>query len=245
MKTTQRKRIRASKCLDFLHDHPISPDIISSSGLPDCLYISLQPCCKNGYSSSAKHGISIYRDDPLAEKFKAEFDKEYEGEKQNDFDSIDIPYKDKFGEPWRFDHVEYWYEISFKVFEGNVKSKTDYFDFKKWANYGGLESGAYSFEDAIIEGTKWVKKTFGNFGYNSFLTPEEIENHKHHNMFNSKKCEDREGFYEMIDNDKYIDVHNGHKNLRWLKWFMTTDYAKEHWSCEFKKWNKQIHKQGQ
>jgi len=245
MYMTQKKRIRAAKCLEFLEDHPISPDLFNCSGLPDCLHIALIPCCKNGLSKWAKYGVSVYRDDPLAEKYKDQFKKEYKDKQLESFDSIEIPYEEKYGEPWRFSHVEYWYETTFRVFDGDVNSETDYFDFKKWTSYAGPQGGANTFEDAIIEATKEVKKVFGSFKHDSFLTPEEIENNKKESMFFTEKCKDNDELYELHRNHKHIFVHDGHKNLRWLKWFMTTEYAKKNWEYYFKEWEAQIKKQNQ
>lgn len=228
--TDQKLRVEAADALDFLRNHPaINPEILGDS-LFDGMWFSMVPCCKNGKSEWAKKGVTIYKGDEGWEKYKAQFDEEYKDDPNEELQTIDIPYEEKYGEPWEFDHVEYWYELTFWVFEGNPYHESEYMDYKNWGRYGGPEGGANTFEDMIIECAKEVEKAFGKFNlWNDFRTTEEEKNNSDQIMFFFEPCKDKPEYKEMIRNEQHVDIHNGLTNLRWLKWFVETDYAKENW----------------
>ena len=237
----QKKRIKAANALEFLRNHPaLNPEVMGDS-LFDGAWFDMARCCKRGLSEGAKRGVNIYRGDKGWERFKKRFDREWEedyGDRDwkneeeyktyRDTQFIDVSYKEKFGEPWRFDHVEYWYELTFFIFEGNPYND-EYIDFKKWMRYGGPEGGANTFEDMIIKAARDAKKAYGNFNiYKDFITPEEKKNNEEESMF----IRDADGRINLNlkRNSNYAPVYNSLINLRWLEWFMETDYCKKNWT---------------
>jgi hypothetical protein len=206
-------------------------------------------CCKRGKSEWCKNGgVSIFMGQKGWEKFKDRFDEEYkdDNETPDGLKSIDVPYEEMYGEPWEFDHVEYWYELTFFAFEGNPYKEPyeeqGYMDNAAWGRYGGPHGGANTFDDMLIECADKVKAIYGNFdSYNDFITDAEKENNKQDNFF-LKETSDSTPYISMIRNPNYIDVNNGLRNLRWLKWFIETDYCKKEWDCEMGKFRTLIAK---
>jgi len=240
------KNYKAYSSLMFLREHPsISPDITGDS-LADGVWFMMAPCCKNGRSESGKDYISINKGDPGWEKYKDKFDEEYKDCPDEEFQSVDVPYEEVYGEPWAYDHMEYWYEITFFVFDGNPYESDimEQYNPKNYMRYGGPHGGALSFEDMAIKVADEVKEIYGDWNsYPDFYKQTEL------------KCQDVEdyGMFEAQNglevnirkwksNDNYVDVNQGLINLRWLKWFIETDYAKKEWAEERLVWKKLVKK---
>jgi hypothetical protein len=235
----QEDRIKAIDALEFLRCHPATHPEVLGDSMFDGMWFHMEKCCKHGKSEwCGKDGVAVYAsDEGMYEKYKDKFDEEMKEypETEKDLTSIHIPYEEFYGEPWVFDHVEYWYETTFWVFMGDPYSDKDYLDYKNWQRYQGPMGGANTFEEMIIDCAKQVKEKLGDFGLDDFYLPEEIENHKHHNLFLSSSAFDDEGYglnLPLVRDEKYVDVNNGIRNLRWLEWFMGTDYYKENWNYE-------------
>ena len=130
------------------------------------------------------------------------------------------------------------------VFQGNpYDDKFADMDPKNWARYAGPEGGANSWEDMTIGCASEVKKVFGDFNtHESFLTKAEKLNHEDERSFSFEPSKKNSKLSTFNSNPKFIHVDNGVMNLRWLKWFMTTDYAKKDWEECFKEWNGLIEK---
>jgi hypothetical protein len=140
-------------------------------------------CCKHGTSKYAgTEGIEVYKSDPNWKKYKEYF--------KDDNDEACVPYEVIHGEPWKADHMEYWYEICFMIFEGNPYDRDDLYKFEKWGRYSGPEGGANSFEEMLIKG-----------GYDRVAKAYILYRHQHNTLRNVKSImEDT----EMID--KYLDI---------------------------------------
>jgi len=237
----QEKRIEAANALDFLRCHPA----VASDSVGDSMFggfwFYMAECCKHGVSKDAAGvTIHVYPDDKDAERFADQFAKEHgEDWRIKEYEhmyDIDVPYEEYYGEPWVFDHVEYWYETTFFVFIGNPYDNLAEYDRKNWQGCVGPEGGANTWEDMIIDCAKSIKEAFGDFdNCDSFLTDAEKHNHEKENVCFFVDC-GRDGLKSMKWNKNYIRIDEGLINLRWLKWFMATDYAKEHWEDNFKEW---------
>lgn len=240
----QVKRIKAANALVFLKGHPAFCADISGDSLFEGAWFSMIKCCKNSMSEASKMGVTIFRGDKGWTKYKDRFEEEYKDELDEEFQSIEIPYEEKYGEPWKFDHMEYWCETSFLVYEGNPYSSIkEHYDIKKWGRYSGPNSFANTFEDMLIDCAKKVKKCFGSFDeYKDFRLPEEIRNHKENEVFHMKPITKgkHKGCSEMIHNKEHVDIYSGLVNLRWLKWFIETDYCKKNWGYHMKDFKKHI-----
>lgn len=122
-------RQEAVRARAFLLDHPaVGGDHFDYR----LFWWSIQSVCKRGYSEDSKGMVTVHYDSPLAAKFKAEIEKEYEDDpemlsKCPFMCSIYKTYEEVFGEPWVYDHVEYWWELSFIVYEGDVSRES-----KEW-----------------------------------------------------------------------------------------------------------------
>ena len=108
---------------------------------------------------------------------------------------------------------------------------------KKWDRYGGPEGGANSFEEMLIAVADDVKSAFGDFNfYDSFMTDAESKNHEDVEPMFFEPVSDKPGYKSITFNDEYVRIGQGLTNLRWLKWFMDTDYAKENWNSQLNGW---------
>jgi hypothetical protein len=244
----EKKKIKACNSLGFLRNHPALSSTESDS-MFDGNWFMMAKCCKRGFSESAKRSVSIYKGEKGWAKFKTRFEEECKDESflPARLQSIDITYKEKYGELWKFDHVEYWYETSFFLFDGdNPYDSISHYDRKNWGGYLGPMGGARTFEDAIIKQANQVKRAFGSFSlYNDKLfTQAEINNHKQVRAFNSSKIKSgkNKGLHTLNRNTEHMDVSDAVLNLRWLEWFVETDYCKKNWECSIKEFKAKTRK---
>ena len=211
----QAKRIKAIDALEFLRCHPAFSTDVFGDSLFDGAWFWMAKCCKRGRSEDSKrYGVTIHRGDKGWRKYEDRFEEEYKDDDiPKNKQSIEISYEEWYGEPWVFDHVEYWYETTFFVFEGNPYGGTlEHIDIKKWGRYAGPQGGEKSFEDMVIDCAKKVKKAFGNFhDYRDFRLAEEDKNHKAHDCFHLKEIKkgDSKGNFRMKSNKDYIAIYNG------------------------------------
>jgi hypothetical protein len=235
-----KKQIKAKNSLDFLREHPAFSSVEGDS-LFDGLWFSMQACCKHGNNEHAgRSGITVWGDNPKFKEYKDLF-KEEKG-LSDKLQSVNVPYERYFGKPWKFDHMEYWYELTFFVFKGNPYIDKETWDFKNWDRYAGPEGGERSFEDMLIKIEQQVKKIYGDFNSNKdFLTEEEKTNNKIVDPFCRKKKINK-NYNEVTFNPRFISVSKGLINNRWVKWFMNTKYAKDNWGHDFKEWQLQLKK---
>ncbi|MCK9154733.1 MAG: hypothetical protein M0P12_01315 [Paludibacteraceae bacterium] len=223
------QKLKTIEALEFLKEHPA---FAFESDNPICcgFWFGMHDVCKRGYSKSAINGITVFPSQKKNwEKFKHLLP---EDEKDDPCPSVEVKYADLFGEPWESHHVEFWWEISFFIWQGPKISCDNHlkiYDRINWQMCSGPEGGSRSFEDAIIKAAETVKKIYGDFCNEDFLTPEERFNHETENLFLSEN-------FTLEHNPKYIQITNDVFNLRWLKWFMTTEYAKKNWDFDFEEW---------
>lgn len=236
-------RRKAVTARAFMQSHPAIGEYFDSR----CFWWSLQEVCKRGITKDGP--ISVYYDSPEGEKFKAEFEEEnadeLEAMKKHPFMySLYKSYEEVYGEPWVYDHVEYWWELSFLVFDGDISRESkDRYKNESWGAYGFEQGGALTFEQCLVDAAEVTKKYLGDFDdYKDFHTDEEKANHEeknpfsfvpsdviHHNPITGKeeKCS------TMEHNDDYLNVHSGMINRRWLAWYAKTDRCKKDWDDQF------------
>jgi len=240
-----RLKKQARDAIEFLGEHPaIAPDALFGRAL----YFSIQDVCKRGYDRIvADLGVDIWPSSKHADKFKAEFEKEYKELEESYKDcpkdkmlkiekrlaKISVPYKKLYGEPWKYDHTEYWGEMSFFIYHGKPKDwmkERSLSNPYSWQAYGGLDMdfGARTFEELLIRMARKFKRQFGDFKADDFLTKKEKENHRKEESFFRIKLGKRP-MYRLKRNPKYIEVGPAELNHRWAKWYLTTPYGKEHW----------------
>ena len=218
---------KMNKAKDFLEQHPALGGG-SVFSIHDNLWYSAQKVCKRGFCELRDGEIDVRYSPENYKRYKELFDIELKEEPEiKEFCRITVPYKDHFGEPWKFDHVEYWGEMSFVMFQGMDYSK--YFDPLKWGRYAGIETSGRSFEELIINAAKAFKRTYGNFSEEDFLTEKEKENHAKEWPFFFVPCKDNPKLSRMEDNKKYFRVTDAEINRRWVKWFAKTPYAQKNW----------------
>ena len=241
-----KTRLDASIALSFLREHPA---FCNQGGDSICngLWFMMMPCCKHGISEDAgKRGITVYQGDVNFSKFNdllVEQWDEADLSHPSDILHVEVPYERMYGEPWSYDHMEYWYELTFFVFRGDPWDKEESWKMENYGRYGGVDGGGNSFEEMLINAASEVKKIFGDYQmYHSFYTEDELINQKTVEPMFSVPCVDRVGYSQIIFNDKYVHVNDGLINLRWLKWFMGTEYAKKNWDFSYTEWNGYIDK---
>lgn len=235
-------QIKAKEALEFLRNHPALNNEGGDS-LFDGAWFHMELCCKNGKSKLAgEDGIRIWKGEPNWEKYQEYFDEDLNKGLPDELHSADVPYAVFYGEPWAANHMEYWYEICFFVFEGDPYNNGDIYNHTKWGRYGGPEGGANSFEEMLIAAAEDVKKVFGDFNsYDSFMTAAEVKNHADVEPMIVDPVVEKTG-YIMRFNDKHVDVSSGLLNLRWLKWFIATEYARENWKDKLSDWQVLLNK---
>lgn len=150
---TRNNHIKAQETLNFLNDHPAFGGFIFPA--LSLLELSIVEVCKRGYCKPQRGCISIYYNPKNYRRFKAEFDKEFEGyteaelKQQKSLIRIDVPYKRLFGETWKADHVEYWGELPFLVFTG--RDFRPYHDRKRWTTCCGVEGCGQRSEVLMVQ----------------------------------------------------------------------------------------------
>jgi hypothetical protein len=222
-----------NEALNFLEGHPaLGGGTVFT--INDLLWYSVQEVCKRGYCRLCKGEIDLHYTPENYKKYKELFDEEIKQIEPGlkTFARISVPYADHFGEPWKFDHVEYWGELSIVIFRGMNFDK--YYDIRNWERLQGVEASSRSFEELIINIADEVKKLFGNFSEENFLTEKEKENHRAENPFFFVKCKDKPNCSQMKHNRSYMMVTDAEINRRWFKWFVKTPYGKKNWAETYK-----------
>ena len=228
-----KRHIKARDALYFLDNHPAMGMVARN-----LLWFDIMEVNHRGHAEPWKGKWKAHYTPANYKRFKKEFDKEFEElaedsknespemqEIHKKFASVEVPYKDLFGEDWVYSHVEYWGELTFTVWNGK---KSDY-DPKNWENRQGVDAVGHSYEEMVINVVAAFKKRFGNFDGESFLTKVEKENHKKEYPFLTRNIKDKPGYKRMLHNRKYMHVGPGELNRRWEKWFMKTPYGKKNW----------------
>ena len=162
------------KAREFLQSHPA----IGGADKGEVIYCYAQEVCKRGINELGS--ITVWNTPTNRKKFAKDFEKRYSKEElaKNKLCSIYKTYKQVYGEDWKFDHVEYWWETTFQVFDGSIeRDSNDWMDYKHWQGYCHGSGGTLSMEEAYIAAAQFVKETLGDFKYDSFITEIEKENH--------------------------------------------------------------------
>jgi hypothetical protein len=227
----------------FMLSHPALGDHFDSR----VWWWSVQKVCKRGISEESAGHMSLSYDAPGSDRFKAEFEEEYKDDlgmlKDHPFMcTINKTYEEIYGEPWVYDHVEYWWEMSFMVYQGGMeRDSKDWMSTEKWGAYGFEMGSAPTYEECLVNAAELVRKHLGDFKEYDFETAEEKANHEgkmpflfvpSDHIFHNKITGRAEACSEMKDNPEYIDVHSGMLNRRWLEWFVKTDYCREKWGTD-------------
>ena len=235
-KAEMAMHLKAQEMIIRFERHPTMPPL---SSLWNSLDFSIQQVCKRGWMEPFRGMVDVSKTPANYKKYKDLFDKEMEEEYTGEelelgdsFVTIEVPYKEVYGEDWKPDHIEYWGDTTFKVFIGKDFDKD--WDMKNWDNYAGVSASGRTFEEMIVNLGKKFFKTFGDFTESDFLTAAEKKNHEKYMPFYFKKCED-DRFSTMETNKKFKRVSAAEINRRWVKWFAGTEYGKENWGNDLKK----------
>lgn len=228
MTPRDKRHIQASNVISFLNGHPALNCMALSQ-----LYFDIVKVNHRGHSNPGRYGWSVHYTPANYKKFKAHFDKEFKEypEDEKGLATIHRPYKEVFGEPWIYSHVEYWGELNILMYDG----KSPEHDRNSWQSCQGVETGGKSYEEMVINIGAKFKKIFGAFQFDDFLTPKEKANHKKEQALIFVDTTDKRGYSTMEHNPAYISVGPGELNHRWLKWFSKTPYGKENWGSSVKK----------
>jgi len=220
---------KANAARDFLDQHPACGGHLFS--LNSHLWYSAQEVCKRGFSVAAKI-MTIYYTPKDYKRYKTLFDTECKEseEKLSALTRIDVPYKEYFGEPWAFDHIEYWSEMGFVIFKGKDPNKS--FDRKDWENFCGITASGRSFEEMVINTAKNFKRAYGNFSREDFLTVQEKKNQKNRV---DRLCKGiKKGSFKAYVQKGYPRVSDAEISLRWAKWYAKTPHGLKNWKDTLK-----------
>jgi hypothetical protein len=216
---TENKKIEASTALQFLQLHPAinysNPYNTFVSGID----IQINKRCKRNIPEIYHGVLCINSTDKEWEEIKERFPKNI-----ND-DYAYVGYEEFYGEKWEANHITYDLDVNFFTFLGDPYVRFSSHDPNNWDKYSGFSISQATFEDALIEASIKTKELFGDFSTSSFLTEEEKNNHD--------KISPIDLALDMLkrqsviqDNPKYLYTTEGLFNLRWLKWFIKTEYCK-------------------
>ena len=240
----EKLKLKVVDAYKFLSSHPA----LSGGTLDGISALWWYPvkCCKRGIAQSSSDRLSTHYDDPYRSgRWEDEFRADYTEEALSSHPGMCVihkTYDEVFGEPWAFDHVEFWFEITFTVFQGGIEDSKAWMDQKRWGRYQGPEGGARTFEEMLVAAAQAVKEELGNFQESDFYMPEELANHAKENPWISRKLDKKElnpitgkeeHFFAMDDNPAYIDVGCHVLNRRWLRWYIETDICKRNWGASF------------
>jgi hypothetical protein len=206
------KKLDVIEALNFLQDHPALPTDTHSFGRVFDWYLT--PVCKRGRPEGH---YKIYAGDKEADEYKHLFDEDYEPSEIDEFSYVEIPYEKKFGEKWKFDHVEYGYEITFFVYRGKSYDLKASMDAANWDACCGPRGYADSMEGLILDAAEKVKKELGNFNNEHFIRDNEKANHEKHGpfLFEEITANNRKS-YKAYDDPDYMSISSAQLNRRWL-----------------------------
>lgn len=214
--------------IDSISGHPAAPSIVFPA--TDLVSYSLQEVCKMGYSETAKEGISVACTPKNIAKYP-QYRKEFEAElaeykKEDPFKHlarIEIPYKDVFGEPWKFDHVEYWGEICFVLYRDSDLSK--YINRLSWEICYCFGASGRSYEEMMIRLIRGFKKKLGECRDSNFYTEREK---KYEQVRRGMDIKER---IKRINRSRNTMPHRNPAviNRRWMAEFLKTAYCQQTW----------------
>jgi len=224
---TGKKAKEYIKAINFLQNHP---------GLSEFIYYNVEfypyMICKNKVNDEFANGNPNIIIDSKDKKY-SKLVKKFPPDEPNDF--IIVPYKDYYGYSWKFHKMEYFFGISFQIFNQTAfeKNKRHEYDYENYfQKYYGTSFNTDTIEDGYIKIAKWVKENLGDWSRYDFYTPEEIKNHTNNTPFFSipyNKKTNGKLYYKMESNSKWITVYDWQLNLRWAKWLKTTEYWRKTW----------------
>lgn len=217
----------------FLENHPaLNNEMINA--VQDIEW-SVVPVCKNGVTKNY-HGQNpeyitvIFSEIDDNKQYKKYYSDNVHFTDSNEENMIEVPYKTVYGYEWAFKKMQYSGHCS--IFKYNES-------YHYWERMQGEDTCKHdTFEDMIIGLAEKVKKAFGNFNREDFLTPAEKINHDTNEPFNispdmivSPGGSEIKG-YKMTPNVDYIDVNEKEYNRRWWDWFRQTEYCRQNWKSE-------------
>ncbi len=223
--------IEVDRAIDFLNHHPALHR--GGGGFFDNNFAFwISHVCSHGHHKEASERpedkeVKIRQDDPRFEKF---FDKyKDEGDDLDDPDCyILVPYREVYGCEWT--HHRSLYVGEYMIVKWDGTDTDDILGYRDWSNYHGGREKAETFEDLLLKIEMDVKMNYGCCNGLNSLTKEELENHAKESRFiPNPSCEDDLPFHSMKLNPNYIDVSEGEINLRWWKWYETTEHYKNNW----------------
>jgi hypothetical protein len=218
--TDQEYRKRASAALNFLDNHPALVQGSGTSFLNESA-VWMYPVCKRGRPENDPITLS-----PSHERYG----KLFNPAEDEDGDDVYASYEEVYDEPWSFDHVTYGVSASFYTFHGEVEK--DQYDPKHWDRYEGFYTMGKSFEEAFINAAIQTVRAYGPFEkFKSFHTDAERKNNEEEDfLFAIPRPGGEE---ELHPNKAYIHVSTATENLRWLAWFITTEYYEQNYKDAF------------
>jgi hypothetical protein len=231
-----KKEQQAAKALEFLREHPaLGKGSFHYDGLFAGCYFQILNLSKEG--ELEKDPIYISDDSPFYEKFKDEVEAERKTLPENEKPLAYImkSYEEVYGKPWEYDHTEYWWEVSFSIFKADpyTEDLEVLYDVRSWDRHQGVKGKSPTFEDFLIDCAEEIKRCFGDFGHwerDDFYLPEEIENRKLDSFLDDEESsEENPNAHigsKLIFNDKIVQVSDALLNVRWLKWYLTTEHSR-------------------
>lgn len=229
--------IKVDKAMQFLENHP-ALHRAGHSFFDYNFRFWISHVCVNGhhkdfYEKADAVVVRLRPEDELFDKFFKDY-KDDDDDRDDPFCNISVPYEKIYGRAWSHHKSVYVGEYSLVKFD-KPNEDVNIFDYKYWTAYQGGRCKADTFEDLMVAIADDARSVYGDFGWQSLHTEEEIVNHaKEHPWIKDDSQKDDIPFYATKKNPNYIEVPETVINLRWWDWYRKTDHYQVNWNIERK-----------
>lgn len=212
---------------NFLENHPaLLGDLFSGVS---SISTQVAKCCKNGFSKLDI--IHVYRNDEGYEDYLGRGFREESSDLDPSFDNIWVPYKERYGEDWSFDHVEVWIEGGPHFYVKGGHYGKDW-GWQRYHDYD-LDSSGNTYEEAIIEFANNFKNKYGDYHSSEYekntVVPQWIVEHNKINKPYPKNLKDVFKNGKINRNPK--NIHLSDKEINTIWWEMYRE-DQEFGECE-------------
>jgi len=233
------KRVMTAKRM--LDNHPVFANGVNST-FKDSFDVYLYGVCGHGELRGVINGewekddsVVFFKGDPGYETYFDEFADEEtrrhrpEGEEDDESGRLRVPYVKVHGEEWTPVKVEYHGEMTYHVFDlvGLGKKRGGHVGLederRRFTSLRGEDLVADTYEELILKAYEHVRQEFGECGLYDFKTKEEDEDEEP--CFFS--IPHKNGFSELISNDRRKRVCHGELNHRFWKRYGETGKGRE------------------
>jgi hypothetical protein len=196
------KTKRFMDAVKFLEEHPALNKFFDESPICEGLWYRIWEFCKHGHIESEYVIDEGSSDDPAPM----------------------VTHEERYGEPWSFDHLEYWWELIGYVYLGvpcrryPFSENTALWHVLPGPESKDLEISARTFEDCIIQAAEAAREFFGDYSLDDMLTLEERDGRDNP---------------DSPHGEKYFNLSEFSLNRRWFERWVEDHKDDEEWMDEW------------